>query len=85
MSKHRITFLMVGDRKGITRKFAVSAIWLKVALVICTIGFISFSAVIVDYFSLVVEIAENKQIALKKYANERTDVFFTRKTRYFRR
>lgn len=65
MSKNRITFLVVGDRKGITRKFTIPVIWLKVALVICAIGFISLSTIIVDYFSLVVETSENNRLRFK--------------------
>ena len=64
MSKSRITFLVVGDQKGVARKFAVSVIWLRVAVVICIIGFISFSAIVVDYFSLVVETSENNRLRL---------------------
>ena len=65
MSKSRITFLVVGDQKGITRKFAISVIWLKMALAICLVGFLSFSAIVVDYFSLVVETSENNRLRLK--------------------
>ena len=65
MSKQCITFLVVGDRKGVTRKVAVPVIWLKVAFAIFVIGVISFSAIIVDYFSIVAETSENNRLRLK--------------------
>ena len=54
----------MGDQKSAARKFAFSVIWLRVALVICAIAFISFSAIVVDYFSLVVETSENNRLRL---------------------
>ena len=65
MSKESITFLVVGHRKGITRKCAVPVIWLKAAFTIFIIGVISFSAIIVDYFSIVAETSENNRLRLK--------------------
>ena len=85
MSKQCITFLVVGDRRGMTRKFAVPLIWLKVAFAIFVIGVISCSAVIVDYFSLVVETSENNRLRLKNIQIKEQVSFFARKTRYFRR
>ena len=65
VSKHHITFFVVGDRKGVTRKFAIPVTWLRIAFGICVIGIISFSAIVLDYFSLVVETSENNRLRLK--------------------
>ena len=70
MSKKCITFLVVGDSKSLTQKFAVPVIWLKVAFAVFVLGVISFSVIVVDYFSLVVETSENNRLRLKNIQME---------------
>ena len=62
MAKKSITFLAVSDRKGVSRKITVSSAWIKLAAVFGIVSFILFSAVLVDYFGLLIQSSENKRL-----------------------
>lgn len=61
----RVTFFVVSDRKGVTRKFVMSSGWLKAISVLAIVGVIFSLAVLLDYFSLVVQTSESHRLRLK--------------------
>ena len=65
MSQKKITFLVVSDRKGVTRKFVISSAWLKAFVAFCVIVLVLFSVVVLDYLGLVVQTSENHNLRLK--------------------
>ena len=65
MSEQRMTFMMVSDRKGITRKFVISTAYLKAICIFAVIGTVFFSAIILDYLSLLMQTSENQRLRVK--------------------
>ena len=61
-NKKSITFLMVSNRKGTTRKVVVSAAWLKAAVSLSVIGFVIAAACAVDYVGLLAQSIENRRL-----------------------
>ena len=61
----RVTFFIVSDRKGVTRKFIVSSRWLKAVSALAIIGVVFSLALLLDYFSLVVQTSESHRLRLK--------------------
>lgn len=65
MDKKCITFFMVSDRKGVTRKFVISSAWLKVISSLVVIGMILVSVALLDYFSLIVQTSKNQRLQIQ--------------------
>ena len=62
MDKKTVTFLMVSNRKGTTRKIVISAAWLKSMLALLIVGGVITSACVVDYVGLLAQSVENKRL-----------------------
>ncbi len=62
MDKKTITFLMVSNRKGTTRKLVVSAAWLKAGISLFIVTFVISAACVVDYVGLLSQSIENKRL-----------------------
>jgi hypothetical protein len=62
LDKKTITFLMVSNRKGTTRKIVISAAWLKTALAFSILSIVIASACVVDYIGLLSQSIENKRL-----------------------
>lgn len=62
MEKKTITFLMVSNRKGTTRRIVVSAAWLKAGLALFIITSVISAACVVDYLGLLSQSIENKRL-----------------------
>lgn len=62
MEKKTITFLMVSNRKGATRRLVISAAWLKAGLTLGVLGLIIASACVVDYIALLSQSIENQRL-----------------------
>jgi murein DD-endopeptidase MepM/ murein hydrolase activator NlpD len=62
VEKKTITFLMVSNRKGITRRIVVSAAWLKAGLALFTVTSLISAACIVDYVGLLTQTIEVKRL-----------------------
>ncbi len=62
MDKKAVTFLMVSNRKGTTRKVVISAAWLKSILALLIVGGVIASACVVDYVGLLAQAVENKRL-----------------------
>ncbi len=65
MEKKTITFLMVSNRKGTTKRVVVSAAWLKAGLALGTVAAIIASACVVDYLGLLSQSIENKRLRVE--------------------
>jgi murein DD-endopeptidase MepM/ murein hydrolase activator NlpD len=62
LDKKTITFLMVSNRKGTTRKIVISAAWLKTGLALSILAVVIASACVVDYIGLLSQSIENKRL-----------------------
>ena len=62
MDKKTVTFLMVSNRKGVTRRIVVSAAWLKAGAALFVVLAVVASACVVDYFGLLSQSVENKKL-----------------------
>jgi murein DD-endopeptidase MepM/ murein hydrolase activator NlpD len=62
VDKKTITFLMVSNRKGVTRRVVVSAAWLKAGLTLSAVTSIIAAACVVDYVGLLSQSIENKRL-----------------------
>lgn len=62
MDKKTITFLMVSNRKGTTRRVMISAAWLKAGLILFIVTSVVTAACIVDYVGLLSQSIENKRL-----------------------
>lgn len=62
MEKKSVTFLMVSNRKGTTKKFVVSAAWLKSGIALGIVLAIVAAACVVDYVGLLSQSIENKRL-----------------------
>jgi murein DD-endopeptidase MepM/ murein hydrolase activator NlpD len=60
--KKTVTFLMVSNRKGTTKKLVVSAAWLKAGLALFAVMAIVVSASVVDYVGLLSQSIENQRL-----------------------
>ncbi|MBK9323137.1 MAG: M23 family metallopeptidase [Bdellovibrionaceae bacterium] len=58
----KLTVFIVSNQDGKTRKILISATWVKIATFIGAIIIIVFAAGMVDYFGLLVQSLENKQL-----------------------
>jgi murein DD-endopeptidase MepM/ murein hydrolase activator NlpD len=61
----KITFFVVSNQTGKTRKVVVSAAWLKAASFIAAVVIIIFAAGLVDYFGLLLQVMENKRLKVE--------------------
>ncbi|MGE0631565.1 MAG: M23 family metallopeptidase [Pseudobdellovibrionaceae bacterium] len=62
MEKKKITFFIVTNDAGVTRKLVVSAVWVKAIGFLSAILFVAAVAGLVDYFGLLVQSVENKKL-----------------------
>ena len=62
MEKKNFTFLVVSNRKGTTRRFSISAAWLKAAAALFVVTAVISAACVVDYVGLLTESMENRQL-----------------------
>lgn len=62
MEKKTITFLIVSNRKGTTKRISVSSAWLKSAAILFTIGLVISAACAVDYVGLLAQSIENRRL-----------------------
>jgi murein DD-endopeptidase MepM/ murein hydrolase activator NlpD len=62
MDKKTVTFLMVSNRKGVTKKFVISAAWLKASIALFVVLAVITSACVVDYVGLLSQSIENKRL-----------------------
>ena len=62
MEKKTVTFLMVSNRKGTTRRISISAAWLKAGLVAFAVLSIVVSACAIDYVGLLAQSIENRRL-----------------------
>ncbi len=62
MDRKTVTFLMVSNRKGITKRIVVSAAWLKAGLALFLVLSVIASACVVDYVGLLSQSIENKRL-----------------------
>lgn len=58
----KLTFFIVSNQTGQTRKFVISSVWLKAASFICAVIILIFVAGMVDYFGLLLQSLENKRL-----------------------
>jgi murein DD-endopeptidase MepM/ murein hydrolase activator NlpD len=58
----KITFFVVSNQTGETRKFVLSAAWMKAGSFILAVVIIIFAAGLVDYFGLLLQAMENKRL-----------------------
>lgn len=62
MEKKSVTFLVVSNRKGTTRKLTISAGWLKASAVAGVVLMVVGAACVVDYVGLLSESIENRRL-----------------------
>jgi hypothetical protein len=62
LDKKTVTFLMVSNRKGVTKRVVVSAAWLKAGLALFIVLAVVSSACVVDYVGLLSQSIENKRL-----------------------
>lgn len=62
MDKKTVTFLMVSNRKGTTKKVVISAAWLKAGLALFAVLTVIASACVVDYLGLLSQSIENQRL-----------------------
>lgn len=62
MEKKSVTFLVVSNRKGTTKKLVVSVAWLKAGLALGVVFAVLAAACIVDYIGLLSQSIENKRL-----------------------
>lgn len=62
MEKKSITFLIVSNRKGTTKRITLSAAWLKSAGALFVIGLVLSAACAVDYVGLLTQSIENRRL-----------------------
>ncbi len=65
MEKKKITFFIVTNDAGKTRKVVVSAAWTKGFLLLSSVLLFAFVAGVVDYGGLLVQAAENKRLRVE--------------------
>lgn len=58
----KLTFFIVSNQTGHTRKFVISSVWLKAATFIVAVIILVFAAGLVDYFGLLLQSLENKRL-----------------------
>lgn len=58
----KLTFFIVSNQTGQTRKFVISSVWLKAASFIGAVIILVFAAGMVDYFGLLLQSLENKRL-----------------------
>lgn len=61
-SGKKLTLFLVSNDNGQTRKFVISATWMKAATFIGAVVILVFAAGMVDYFGLLVQSLENKRL-----------------------
>ncbi len=62
MENKNITFMMVSNTKGSTKKWVISAAWLKAALSVFILSVVLIAACTVDYLGLLTQSIENKRL-----------------------
>jgi murein DD-endopeptidase MepM/ murein hydrolase activator NlpD len=62
LDKKTVTFLVMSNRKGTTRRLTISAAWLKAALAFVIISSVISTACVVDYVSLLTQAIENRRL-----------------------
>ena len=62
MDKKKVTFFIVSNDVGATRKISLPSSWLKAAGLIFGVILIAMAAGVVDYLGLLVQSAENKHL-----------------------
>lgn len=62
MDRQQITFFVVSNQSGQTRKFVLPSAWLKIGGFVAGILVLAFIAGMVDYFGLLVQSMENKKL-----------------------
>lgn len=65
IEQKKVTFFVVSNENGKTRKFVISATWLKAVSFISTVIIIVLAAGLVDYFGLLVQAMENKRLKVE--------------------
>lgn len=58
----KLTFFIVSNQTGQTRKFVISSVWLKAASFLGAVILLVFAAGMVDYFGLLLQSLENKRL-----------------------
>lgn len=61
----KVTFFIVSNQTGKTRKLVLSASWLKAASFITAVVLVIFAAGLVDYFGLLLQAMENKRLKIE--------------------
>ena len=62
MEKKQITFFMVTNDAGSTRKIVINASWVKAVTVIGAVIILAMAAGLVDYVGLLAQALENKRL-----------------------
>src|SRR5215204_5763307 len=62
MNKKTITFLIVSNRSGKTKKYVLPLAWLKTAIAVGAVAAIVFSMAVVDYAGLLVQSVQVKRL-----------------------
>jgi len=65
LEKKSVTFLIVSNRKGTTKKFVVSAAWLKAGVALGVVFLVLAAACIIDYIGLLSQSIENKRLRIE--------------------
>lgn len=65
MDKKTVTFLMVSNRKGTTRKVTISAAWLKAGVSLFLVTSVISAACVVDYVGLLAQSVENQRLRVE--------------------
>ncbi len=61
----KVTFFIVSNQTGKTRKLVLSASWLKAGSFIAAVVLVIFAAGLVDYFGLLLQAMENKRLKIE--------------------
>jgi murein DD-endopeptidase MepM/ murein hydrolase activator NlpD len=65
LDKKTVTFLMVSNRKGTTKRIVVSSAWLKTGAALFIVMAVISSACVVDYVGLLSQSIENKRLRVE--------------------
>lgn len=65
LDRKKVTFLIVSNRSGKTKRFIVSEAWLKAGIFAAIVAAIIFASGMVDYFGLLVQAIENKRLKVE--------------------
>jgi murein DD-endopeptidase MepM/ murein hydrolase activator NlpD len=61
----KITFIVMSDRHGVTRRLVLSVSWLKTLITCGIVGFIILACILVDYVGLLLQEIETKKLKVE--------------------